>query len=371
MRILSSVLACLFVSLTIASPLHHVKRQSSACCSNSTTIRVDFNSMPPAERQSYTNAIRCMMDLPSELDQTTYPAATSRYFDYAVIHVLRSQQIHNSGFFLTWHRYFLSLLERDLRTLCSYTGRFPYWNFAATSTLDTLASSPIFDGSPSSLSGDGLPTNLSTPIVLGPTLTLPHGTGGGCVTTGPFANLTVPLAFIPPSYLINGTLPATAFALQPNCLTRDLNSFVASTYTSESNITTAVTAPDAAAFELALNGVLGGGSLGVHSGAHFQVGGAAGQMSSIHVSVQDPVWFAMHAFVDLVWDSWQKAHPGLGADEQVSGTETAGNVPPSDVVTGDSVLPDWGYLEEGEWRVRDLVSTTEGPFCYVYDVVVG
>lgn len=327
--------------------------------------------MPAAERQAYTTAIRCIMDLPSELDQSIYPAATSRYFDYAVIHVLRSQQIHNSGFFLTWHRYYLSLFERDLRDLCSYSGRFPYWNFAATSNLSTLTSAPIFDGSSASLSGDGLPTNLSTPITLGPNFTLPHGTGGGCVTTGPFANLTVPLKFIPASYLLKGTLPSDAFAYNPNCLTRDLNPSIASTYTSPSTITSAVAAPDASSFELALNAIIGGGSLGIHSGAHFQVGGATGQMSSIHVSVQDPVWFAMHAFVDLVFDSWQKAHPDLSADEQVSGTETAGDVPSSEEVTGDSVLPDWGYLGEGEWRVRDLLSTTEGPFCYVYDVTVG
>lgn len=49
---------------------------------------------------------------------------------------------------------------------------------------------------------------------------------------------------------------------------------------------------------------------------------------------------------------------------------TANNVPPSDEVTLDSVLPDWGYLETRPVTVRELLSTTEGPFCYQYDLQI-
>jgi tyrosinase len=358
----TKIVAILLASFVCAVRFPLERRALPTCCTNHTTTRVDYGSMPSSERQEYVSAIQCMMGLPSQLDQTEYPAAISRYFDYAVIHVRQSQQIHNSGFFLTWHRYFLAIFENDLRTLCSYTGRFPYWNFASTSSLSTLTLSPVFDGTPSSLSGDGLPTNLTSPIVLGPNLTLPHGTGGGCVTTGPFANLTVPMAYISPNYLRNGTLPATAFAYQPNCLRRDLNPSIARLYTSPTNITSAL--------ETALNGLLGGGTLGIHSGAHFSVGGAVGQLSSIHVSPQDPVWFAMHTFVDLVYDSWRKRNPEVA--EQVSGTGTAGNVPPSEAVTAESVLPDFGYLEDGEVRVGELFETNGegGRLCYEYDVVL-
>ena len=321
--------------------------------------------MPPDERQSYTAAIQCMMNLPSQLSPVQYPAAISRYFDYAVIHVSRSQYVHNSGYFLTWHRYFVWLFEQDLRSVCGYTGRYPYWNFASTSTLTNLTDSVVFDGSASSMSGDSLYANPGD-IVLGPNLTLPHGTGGGCVTSGPFANLSVPLKYISSAYLLNGTLPTDAYAYNPNCLTRDLNAAIAARYTTPDLVTAATHASDAASFENLLNGVIGGASLGIHSGAHFQVGGAAGQMSSIHVSAQDPIWFPMHTFVDLVYDSWQRNNAAVADD--LSGTMTAGNVPQSAEVTLDSVLPDWGYLESRNITVRDLLNITAGPFCYQYDL---
>jgi tyrosinase len=269
----------------------------------------------------------------------------------------------NSGYFLTWHRYFTHLFEKDLRTLCGYTGRYPYWNFGATAS--DLRSSAVFDGSEYSMSGDGQFVD-SGDITLGSNFTLPHGTGGGCVSDGPFANLSVPMKFIPSSYLLNDTLPGDAFALNPNCLSRDLNVYVASTYTNSDLTVAATHASDGEDFELALNGIIGQASLGIHSGAHFQIGGARGQMSSIHVSAQDPIWYPMHTFVDLVHDSWQKNNPDIFDD--LSGTMTAGNVPPSNEVTLDSILPDWGYLEPGPIYVRDLLNTTAGPFCYTYDV---
>ena len=353
-------------TLVVGNPVHHQKRQWPICCANTTSTRVDFASMPPEDRQSYTNAIKCMMALPSGIDDiTTYPAAISRYFDYAVIHVFFSQNIHISGYFLTWHRYFLYLFEKDLRNHCNYTGRFPYWNFGDTAS--SPSTSVVFDGSPYSMSGDGEYVD-SGPIVLGPNFTLPHGTGGGCVTTGPFPNLSVPMKSIPIAFLRNGTLPADAYAYQPNCLSRDLNAYIASTYTNPSSIQAATHAPDAEALEVAMNGAIGSASLGIHSGAHFQVGGSAGQMSSIHVSPQDPIWFMMHTYVDLVYDRWQRNNPEVRDD--VSGTMTANNVPPSEVVTLDSIMPGFGCLDESDIRVRDLLDIQAGPFCYEYDVQI-
>jgi tyrosinase len=52
------------------------------------------------ERKAYTDAVLCLMDQPSGLDQTLYPAATNRFFDYAVIHVNRTSQVHIDGYAL-------------------------------------------------------------------------------------------------------------------------------------------------------------------------------------------------------------------------------------------------------------------------------
>lgn len=330
------------------------------CTEKNKEIRVDFASMPPAERKAFTDAMKCVMAQPSNLDQTTYPAAINRWFDYASIHVGRTNQVHISGFFLTWHRYFEHLMYQDLRNNCGYKGRWPYWNFALTA--DNIDNNPVFDGSEYSMSGNGV-LNDTGPIALGPNLVIPHGTGGGCVTTGPFANMKTTLGFIPPLVIATGMLPPNAYAYNESCLTRDLNGFVSSTFTNLTSVIAAVNAPSQELFELALNGIIGGTTLGIHSGAHFSVGGI---MNSVHVSAQDPIWYPLHTFIDLVYTSWQKNHPEIY--DEISGTETALNIPPSPNVTLDTLLPDWGYFQTAGLRVKDLISTTAGPFCYDYDV---
>ncbi|RMZ92095.1 hypothetical protein DV736_g650, partial [Chaetothyriales sp. CBS 134916] len=331
----------------------------NSCTPEKTRTRVDYSTLAPEERKAFTDAYHCLMNQPSNLDQTIYPAAINRYFDYAVVHVNRTQFVHLSGFFLTWHRYFIHLFEEDLRNTCGYNGRWPYWNFAATA--GSIETSAILNGDEYSLSGNGVYNNTG-PIILGPQLSIPHGTGGGCVTTGPFANLITTLGFIDPVQLTLGYLPDNAFAYNASCLRRDLNDYVATTYTNQELVANATHAPDAAAFELALNGIIGSSSLGVHSGAHFEVGG---QMNSIHVSAQDPIWYPLHTFIDLLYDSWQRNNPSVAND--LSGTGTALNIPPSPNVTLESVEPDWGYFQTAPIQVQDLLSTTQGPFCYQYD----
>jgi tyrosinase len=365
---LSNILAFgSLVGLSISAPLSQTKRSADCpewnqCTADNLQQRVDFNSMPEWERKAFTDSMKCLMNQPSQLDQSQYPAAINKYFDYAVVHVGKTQQVHLSGFFLTWHRMFLHLMEQDLRNTCGYTGRWPYWNFAATA--GAIESSPILNGDDYSMSGNGEFVDTG-PIQLGPSLSIPHGTGGGCVTTGPFANLITTLGFIDPVTLQTGTLPDNAYALNQSCLRRDLNDYVATTYTNYAQVQAAVHAVDAEAFELALNGIIGSSSLGVHSGAHFEVGG---QMNSIHVSAQDPIWYPLHTFIDLLYDSWQRNNPAVFDD--LYGTGTALNTPPTDNVTLDTIEPDWNYFEPRPIPVRDLLSTTSGPFCYEYDIQI-
>ena len=331
------------------------------CTQETIRIRKDFNIMAPEERKAYTDAINCIASKPSQLDQSLYPAATNRYMDYAVTHVNRTRQVHLSGFFLTWHRYYLHLFEEDLRNECGYTGAFPYWNWPATA--NDLKGSAIFDGSEYSMSGDGEYIN-NGPVVLSPTLTLPHGSGGGCVDSGPFAGWQSTMNDIPVSYLVQGLpIPDTAFQLNQTCLTRDLNTYAAQTWCNENALEATLQTSSPADFDAQINGVVGGGTLGLHSGAHFTVGAPG---SSIFVSIQDPIWWPLHAFLDNVYTSWQTRHPDLA--NATYGTETAVNLPPSANVTLDTIEPDWGYFGQDPITIGELISTTSGPFCYQYDV---
>ncbi|EXJ91750.1 hypothetical protein A1O3_00300 [Capronia epimyces CBS 606.96] len=333
------------------------------CTEDRIKIRKDFDSMAPAERKAFTDAINCMMTKPSQLDQTLYPAATNRYMDYAVTHVNLTQQVHLSGFFLTWHRYYGHLFEQDLAEQCGYTGAFPYWNWPATA--DNLRGSAVFDGSEYSMSGDGIYVD-DGPVVLSPFLQLPHGSGGGCVNTGPFAGLQTTMAPISIDNLIAGLpLPDTAFQLNQTCLTRDLNTYAAQRYCNYTALYEALDTDDLLTFDQLINGVIGGAELGLHSGAHFIVGSPA---SSIFVSVQDPIWWPLHAMLDNLYTSWQLRHPDLAT--AVYGTETANNAPPSANVTLDTPHPGWGYFDPNHYTIRDLISTTSGPFCYKYDVAL-
>lgn len=334
-----------------------------ACTDANIKIRQDFDSMAPADRKAYTDAINCMRLQPSQLDQTLYPAAIDRFHDYAVVHVNRTRTVHLDGFFLSWHRLFLHVFEEDLRNTCGYTGSFPYWNWPATA--DNLRGSPIFDGSEYSMSGDGFFTN-NDPIVLAPTLQLPHGSGGGCIMSGPFQGMSKTMDDISNGYLLNGSdIPMSVYQKKETCLTRDLNTFAAQTWCNYTAVQIAVEAPDLKTFYDLVNGVIGGGSLGIHSGAHFIMGSPA---SNIFVSAQDPIWYPLHAMLDRVYSSWQTRHPDLASS--VLGTQTAQNLPPSANVTLDTVVPDRGYFDMTPYTIGELISTTAGPFCYKYDLAI-
>ena len=337
--------------------------QPAQCTKENIQVRRDFDKMPPEDRKAYTDAINCLREQPSQLDQTKYSAAINRYFDYAAIHVNSTQRAHISGYFLTWHRMYLHLFEQDLKNLCGFKGTLPYWNWPATAY--DLTGSNVFNGDEYSMSSDGEFID-SGPIQLAPGFSIPHGTGGGCIKSGPFKGMTSTFEDISIALLLGGgELPPTAFVLNETCLTRDLNPIMAQTQTNWTLFNNAVAAKDQEEFALLLNGVLGGTTLGLHSGAHFSLGSPA---SSIFVSPQDPIWYPLHTFLDLMYVQWQKAHPDIY--DQMFGTMTANNVPPSANVTLESMEPNWGYLHE-PMQVKDLISTTAGPFCYEYEFEPG
>lgn len=98
--------------------------------------------------------------------------------------------------------------------------------------MDSPHDSPLFDGSDISLGGDGefIPGHQGTTINPpgGRIIQLAPGTGGGCVVTGPFANMTTHLG---PSTMPDPTQD------NPRCLRRDLNADSARRFTTFRNTT--------------------------------------------------------------------------------------------------------------------------------------
>lgn len=153
-----------------------------------------------------------------------------------------------------------------------------YWDW----TLDAanIEASPLFDGSPYSLSGNGLPTpsrpktvtlTISLPSLPLLSVTLPVGTGGGCVTTGPFANITVPFGPV----IKNNTIDASLFnnpknlEHRPHCLKRDLNPNTASTALTQKSVDKLLQSSNITAFIKILDQGPDSFTLDVHSGGHY------------------------------------------------------------------------------------------------------
>lgn len=133
-----------------------------------------------------------------------------------------------------------------------------------------------------------------------------------------------------------------------------------------------------------MQGYFPDGTIGVHGGGHFTTGGDPG--GDFYTSPGDPV-FWLHQYVsfleslpllnfrcgvsdgrysgmiDRVYWIWQNQ----GLPERlsaISGTITMSNNPASRDATLDD-LQDMG-VNGGPIKLRDLMSTVDGPFCYIY-----
>lgn len=165
------------------------------------------------------------------------------------------------------------------------------------------------------MGGNGEPLTPHNPLdisAFGINATLPPGTGGGCVETGPFANATVnlgPIAFEPKG-------PDGGLGYNPRCLTRDLN-LNFSNQTKPTDVVKLISScADLGCFDTVLEAFDG-----VHSGGHWTMGGIE---YDAYASPGDPAFFLHHAMIDRVWSIWQNLDPD-NRNKQVFGTSTAFN----------------------------------------------
>ncbi|KLU88605.1 hypothetical protein MAPG_07590 [Magnaporthiopsis poae ATCC 64411] len=336
------------------------------CSYENTIIRKDWEALTKDERRDYTRAVKCLISKPSQADPAFAPGARTRYDDFVAVHINHTDFIHVSGYFLTWHRYFVWAYEKALRGECGYKGYQPYWNWFTYT--DDPYKSPLFDGSDSSMSGDGdyLEHNGS---VIGPgDVFIPSGKGGGCVTNGPFANVTVNTGPVRPA--MDGMLPSPTGRLgyNPRCLRRDLSSIILSrymTFENLQNLTSGAASPSIKLFQLELQGRASDGFPGMHSAGHFAVGGDS---SDLYSSINEPNFLLHHAMVELVYWIWQSFHLLDGVAYEISGTLTSHNIPPSrDALKTDQVDLGGGLLGAETRPISDLLDTQGGsPFCYMY-----
>lgn len=140
-----------------------------------------------------------------------------------------------------------------------------------------MEKSPIFDGSETSISGDGEFIPDRDDIILGgqnglPPINLPVGTGGGCVTSGPFRNMSVNLG---PAALdlpggVSEANPDGPLSYNPRCLKRDLTTAVNLAYANITAVVSNILKPqNVYDFQMQMQGVPGSGNIGIHGGGHY------------------------------------------------------------------------------------------------------
>ncbi|KAG7071303.1 tyrosinase [Colletotrichum scovillei] len=320
-----------------------IQKRGSSCSLGNIKIRKEWGSLQRQEKLDYIKAVQCLQSKPALTPSDIVPGAKSRFDDFVATHINQTFTIHYTGTFLSWHRRFTWLYEEALREECGYKGTQPYWDWAKTA-VNGVDSSPIFDGTETSMSGNGEFIPDQEDIILtnpdgSEAARLPTGTGGGCITSGPFKNMS-----------------------------RDLTTAINRRYSNASAILHNILVPqNVGKFQVEMQGDPESGTMGmgIHGGGHFTLGGDPGR--DFFVSPGDPAFYLHHAQIDRVWWMWQMLSPNARqfADDAVMGTNTFLNSPPSANTTLDEVL-EYGYAAGPPIKIRDTMSTLAGPYCYIY-----
>lgn len=334
------------IAANIAEAQHGLRwgNRRATCTSETAVQRKEYGSMADNEKLSYINGVQCLMRQPSQYPAGVVPAATSRWLDFAATHVEQSLTIHFDGLLLPWHRHFLYLVEQALQQDCGYPKSLgiPYWDYPL---YPSLADSPIFDGSDTSLGSNGRATDL-------------------CIEKGPFSNATITFGPFDPRVTFDITQPPNWRELNPQCIQRRFSEDTLLTNNNQSDMDALLASPDITTVQLwldAAEGLFGFTDRGIHGGGHFAVGGTMGDFFG---SPQDPAFFLHHAQVDRLWAGWQDRHPDLRYT--YNGTSTIFNRPGVTPEVDNSTVMTFGVAGDpitvGE--TADPMGMT--PYCYVY-----
>ncbi|KAE8371595.1 hypothetical protein BDV26DRAFT_298650 [Aspergillus bertholletiae] len=331
---------------------------SEACDPEKAIVRKEWRELEDTEKTDYIDALWCLRGRPSTLPNEDFPGVLDRWDDFVATHINYTNNIHYDGFLLPWHRHFVFLWETALREECGYNGSVPYWNWALD--VDNFLESPVFDGSNSSLSGNGAYDPDQSISCTPGGVCFPKGTGGGCVESGPFKDFQVHLGPFNVSLVKSyGPIPDNAFDYNPRCFTRNLNPSVLQLLNNQSRVDQMQAASTLVDWLLVLSPSTPD-DIGAHGGGHRAVGGAMGDFFS---SPQDPVFMLHHAMIDRLWAQWQDQDPETRR-YAVNGTNVIFDPPDAPLVTLDTLV-EFGSLSPPR-KVKKAMHPMKNGYCYTY-----
>lgn len=232
-----------------------------------------------------------------------------------------------------------------------------YWNWPLWAS--NLTASPLFDGSDTSLSGDGEYDPDEHPVDIDG-YKFPRGSGGGCVKTGPFKDVQLHLGPFETEDGYADNLRPDAFRYNPRCLTRSLNNYMATTFTNQECVNRLLESKDIIDFQETLDyNPTMTGIVGIHGGGHNTIGDV---MSDFFASPQDPAFTLHHGMIDRLWAMWQAGN--VSRRHAMHGTSSIWNNPKTAPVTLDTVL-EFGILGSPK-TMRELMDPTAFNYCYRY-----
>ncbi|ROV97790.1 hypothetical protein VPNG_08645 [Cytospora leucostoma] len=339
---------------------------SSYASTNSTScvnprVRKEWRNLTASQQLEYLGAVKCLLNTPSQ-QSDVYPGAKSRFDDFQGLHISKTDYYHFCGQFIPWHRYFLHLYQNALEQSCNFTGIMPYWNWALDAVSEeAVPASPIFDpvygfgGNGAYIANvSGFPEDYQAMVEI------PGRTGGGCITDGPFANLSVSMG------------PGNHTSYNPHCLRRDFSPWLFTLSGNQSVIDWTLNATNFWHLDYYVEGIsLSVYGMRVHAAGHMAIGGQIGEMSNIYSSPGDPLFYAHHGGIDWMWYNWQQADwPARKFDIGGPNVSWAGEYAyfgdkAYENITLDTPL----YYDKmaDTITVRDVMDTQSGPFCYVYE----
>jgi tyrosinase len=169
MQFLVQLLSLLFLFLVLPDSFLATGRphaRKDVC--HSPSVRVSWDQLDPAEKSSWTAAVKCLQTKPSVIN---IPGSKTLFDDFTVVHVFESGNIHFTAALVVWHAYFVHVREKHLKQ-CGYAGRTFFWNWMTPADGDDPWSDSIFDAE-TGLGGNGY-----------------KDTSRG-MSSGPFMNFTV------------------------------------------------------------------------------------------------------------------------------------------------------------------------------------
>ncbi|CAK7204041.1 hypothetical protein SEUCBS139899_006792 [Sporothrix eucalyptigena] len=351
--------------------------KNNNCTLDNAAIRKEWSDMAEEERQAYTSAIKCLMKLPAKSDKTRFSGAVSRYDDFVAYHMTHAMQLHDNLHLFGAHKYFVWLFEKALRDECGYKGYQPYMNYDRYA--EDPGNSPLLNGNASSMGGNGAPdpSYKGVPQYGRTPNIIKSGGGGGCVTSGPFADMVVNLG--PTSMATGSKLPKNpktdGTGPNPRCLRRDVNRNAAMGATNEKANSLLQNTEMNKFYDQLLGSPVPKNDpypWGIHTAGHYIA--AVDPGGDPNTSPGDPLFYFHHTSLDRLWWIWtsQSIDTRLYALPYSNATMNM-NMKERDAEAADDSNP-LESLVDMEWlgpaiklkETHDQLGGNGGLFCYIY-----